>query len=563
MSPDQSKPLTVTTLGMSRRTRHVLRMYLKRLGRGFYKVVDEADGQLILIDLDDPQGEELWAGHRTAFPGRPAIVLCTEERSVEEARFIRKPIQLRDILRTLEEVRREMLGLDRADALHSGVNHSARVPREPLRRYTRALEKVDPSVVELCGSAAEVRLEAPEAARTVFYDPRVFLQGPVQDAHRQSLDQGRPVRVVAFGRRITILPKRRRAVLQMKERELRPISRLELDENFQVAVLHERERRVLEELEAQGAVTRRLDSFIWELALCTARGRVPTGTDLTAPMFLRHWPNLTRLQLTPHALRIAALWSAQPHSLLDTAKNLRIPQRFVFSFYSALDALGLCGPARRKSDFFFAEPMPMEHRGDRKSFARTVAKLTGELVGGRGDNGLQRNKIIVAGPPGVGKTTALGCLSDRRLQTVQLAGGPSGEDRLEMDLGVVEVDAQTQIQLYGMTRKGRFDQVQRLFRTKALGLVVLLDSTRSDPLGELREIVESFGPLIEETRLAVGITRTDQALRVKVEDYYRRIPRGTIRPPIFEVDCRDKDDLSLLIQALLYSTDPGLEEETR
>ena len=62
---------------------------------------------------------------------------------------------------------------------------------------------------------------------------------------------------------------------------------------------------------------------------------MPAGVNVKAPVRLRYWPNFTRLLLTPHAMRISALWAEAPRSLLETARMLGIDQRFVFAFFSA------------------------------------------------------------------------------------------------------------------------------------------------------------------------------------------------------------------------------------
>jgi hypothetical protein len=43
----------------------------------------------------------------------------------------------------------------------------------------------------------------------------------------------------------------------------------------------------------------------------------------------------------PHSLRIAALWVSQPTGLLETARILGVPHRYVFSFYCACKAFDL------------------------------------------------------------------------------------------------------------------------------------------------------------------------------------------------------------------------------
>jgi hypothetical protein len=90
-----------------------------------------------------------------------------------------------------------------------------------------------------------------------------------------------------------------------------------------------------------GLTSRPLEALEWDVALWASRGRLPRGTHLDHPVRLRCWPNLTRLAVPPEAMRIAGLWSRGSISLRDTVRVLGIPQRYVFAFYSACQALGL------------------------------------------------------------------------------------------------------------------------------------------------------------------------------------------------------------------------------
>ncbi|MBI4740180.1 MAG: hypothetical protein HY777_01180 [Betaproteobacteria bacterium] len=79
----------------------------------------------------------------------------------------------------------------------------------------------------------------------------------------------------------------------------------------------------------------RFDATLWKLGMTTAKGRLPAGTDVNKVFFLKSWPNMTRFQRSPYSLRIAALWATRGASLLETARILEIPQRYVFAFYNA------------------------------------------------------------------------------------------------------------------------------------------------------------------------------------------------------------------------------------
>lgn len=92
--------------------------------------------------------------------------------------------------------------------------------------------------------------------------------------------------------------------------------------------------------ESSGAVLR-ADALLWRAAMETANGRLPTGVNPDKPVYLKHWPNMTRLQRTPHSLRIAAAWAIKGASISETARVLHIPQRYIFAFYNAALELDL------------------------------------------------------------------------------------------------------------------------------------------------------------------------------------------------------------------------------
>lgn len=92
--------------------------------------------------------------------------------------------------------------------------------------------------------------------------------------------------------------------------------------------------------ESSGAVLR-ADALLWRAAMETAGGRLPTGVNPDKPVYLKHWPNMTRLQRTPHSLRIAAAWAIKGASISETARVLHIPQRYIFAFYNAALELDL------------------------------------------------------------------------------------------------------------------------------------------------------------------------------------------------------------------------------
>jgi signal recognition particle receptor subunit beta len=176
----------------------------------------------------------------------------------------------------------------------------------------------------------------------------------------------------------------------------------------------------------------------------------------------------------------------------------------------------------------------------------------------------QYNKIIFTGPVGAGKSTAIASISDvPPVSTDESASDMTKERKasttVALDYGVMNLRGGEKIHLYGTPGQERFDFMWDILATGGIGLVLLLDNTRPDPFHDLEFFVSKFRGFIESTSLVVGVTQMDRSPGPLVEDYHRQMEPLGLNPPIFEVDARRKTDVSMLVQALLYVIDPGLE----
>ncbi len=173
-------------------------------------------------------------------------------------------------------------------------------------------------------------------------------------------------------------------------------------------------------------------------------------------------------------------------------------------------------------------------------------------------------KIIFAGPVGSGKTSAIATLSDDKpVCTNQNASDMTrlrkSETTVAMDYGTMALDGIEKIHLYGTPGQERFDFMWELLTKNGLGLILLLDNTRRDPLNDMAFFLNAFKDYINHTAVAIGITQTDIVPLLKMDLYQRKLKELNIKAAIFEVDARNYNDLSHLVQALLFTIDPGLE----
>jgi small GTP-binding protein len=174
-------------------------------------------------------------------------------------------------------------------------------------------------------------------------------------------------------------------------------------------------------------------------------------------------------------------------------------------------------------------------------------------------------KIIFTGPVGAGKTTAIDSISDvppvkTDSSATDMTKSRKPSTTVAMDYGVMILEDGEKIHLYGTPGQERFDFMWDILVAGGIGLILLLDNTRPDPFKDMWFFLESFKHFIAETGVAIGVTQMDISHKPTIADYQTQLQISNLNPPVFAVDARVKDDVSLLVQSLLYSLDPGLME---
>ena len=173
-------------------------------------------------------------------------------------------------------------------------------------------------------------------------------------------------------------------------------------------------------------------------------------------------------------------------------------------------------------------------------------------------------KIIFTGPAGCGKTTAIATLSDEKpVGTIQNASDTTrvrkSATSAAMDYGTMSLDGKEKIHLYGTPGQERFDFMWDDLTKNGLGLILLLDNKRRNPLNDMTFFLDFFKDFINSTAVAVGITQTDIVPLTKIDQYYRKMKECGVKGAVFEADARSFSDMSHLVQALLFTIDPGME----
>jgi len=177
----------------------------------------------------------------------------------------------------------------------------------------------------------------------------------------------------------------------------------------------------------------------------------------------------------------------------------------------------------------------------------------------------RHNKIIFSGTVGAGKSTAINALSDiPPVSTEAVASDDIAKLKktttVAMDYGVLNLPDGEKVMLYGTPGQERFSFMWDILSEGGIGLVLLINNANPDPLADLKIYLDAFKDFISKTAVTIGVTHMDRAESPGLDAYRTRLAElgHSSIPAIFRVDARSRDDVAMLVKALLYTLNPGL-----
>jgi hypothetical protein len=110
--------------------------------------------------------------------------------------------------------------------------------------------------------------------------------------------------------------------------------------------------------EYKTGIGRNLDELTWMAGFYASQGRLVKGCNWDDVIELSHWPNFTRLPMTPNTLRMASLMSKHTTSIEHTILVLKLKREEAYQFYTAAYCAGAVRAVNRKD----ARPVLRPHR---------------------------------------------------------------------------------------------------------------------------------------------------------------------------------------------------------
>jgi len=384
----QKKALQMAVFGMDSKAFRTLEFAMQKMGDGLAIFVNEEASEAAIFNLDNPEAQLQFDKYHQSYPENAIILLSIKDPARADCIFVKKPFDMDGLLAAIRKAQKqklEWISRKNSQSMSKVGASSVRIEKKAKTKLSPITPVVDFQTEKnkdrkFCGAAADIDLADAKQRQNVFYSTEKSLQGKVQMANDQAKQKKQAI-IIAIKfeddiETITLLPRINKVITALEDKKLSylctvPLYCLEIK-------LFRQNMEKSRELEAHAIKShgQSIDALLWKVALWTSRGRIPAGTNLNSPVYLKRWPNFTRLHVTPGAFSIAALLHDKPMSLPLLIKLLSIPQRYVFAFYSgaiALDLIELKKAGTKEAQSI--EKGQQEHHPHRKLFGLIMQKL--------------------------------------------------------------------------------------------------------------------------------------------------------------------------------------------
>ncbi len=299
---------TLSTYALEKRDKlfvnSMLELTKKKLGINW--VLDDTEGQVTLVDIDQPAGVNFWE----AYQSEKRLIAFADNNHVRAKLFLEKPLRVQSFTELLKQLSEHL------DPLTSPPN-TATATATP-RSHTAA----EPT------PAAKPSLDAQH------YDPTQYLSGLLQTA--LSAQETQMLSFSGFAP-LYVMPQEKRCYTSaMGLANLNPSQKMLFaarSEQFSCAALNPALAR--DAIQEQGYKAYDIYTFIWGSALLSSNGRLLTNHSMQSFVRLKQWPNFTALPHQPTHMKLAAFMLKNTANIPRIASATQMPLATVIDFFNA------------------------------------------------------------------------------------------------------------------------------------------------------------------------------------------------------------------------------------
>ncbi len=299
-----------------------------------------------------------------------------------------------------------------------------------------------------------------------------------------------------------------------------------------------------------------LDSLLWQMALSGSQGQLLDEYTIDQVFQLKQWPDFANLPYDYAMIKILYYLFHYPCSIRELVDITKIAQTEIIDFINACAILGLLHQkpsAKQYLPILLSKASPM-----RSLVSKIVSRLKNPEKQAKESQASKQNqevKIVFAGSPCAGKTTAIAQISEIPPVTTEALGTDELKQRKQtttvaMDYGEFILEDGQSIHIYGTPGQQRFQHMWHILVKGALGLIILVDDSSQEAEQDIHLYLDEFADYIKDNGAVVGITHTDETGNT-LEKYLDVLHEKHLYLPMFAVDVRERDHVVMMVEVML------------
>jgi len=363
-------PLKVVLTAMSERRRALIEYYISHNKDGFYALAEsEYAADIVIIDHDhEDTAARLEAGEWR--PDAALMILSARPLDIYSATVVAKPLDkaglaeaAKKALTKLNQVdvdsdtedyremtidaqilpkltqRPDKFALEQTSTPAYFRTNDAALPGPQTLSTMKKIERYRAKIDLLCGPSRSLEdLRHPDDPEHRV-DPAKCLSRTIAAIVYNSDPKIKAARIALPDADIFILPTLNKVYCSLSLEYKTNVQQIFKDwEESDIEVFQYQQAGVNEVIDTLNRTPRfsfSAHSFCWLSALFSLQGRLPQGFDIESACKLRHWPNITRLELTPYCLEIVAAWSDRSANLRQIVELVGCEPRHAVSLFNA------------------------------------------------------------------------------------------------------------------------------------------------------------------------------------------------------------------------------------
>lgn len=347
---------SVALLGMSEKGLSTFVYFVRKQASKYLKLDIAKNADVFIVDFDTKEGVEQWHTYCVA-SGKPAILLASTNPNKSNIIWVKKPVasnellvaipQLIDLFISPQSQQTNVVSVDKPavvrelDISQQGTRQGAGYQRAFSDDYSPNLTLSKDEIAEICGVNEDVDFASNDFEKqAVFTDEKTILHF-VKQAVELAFAKKAVVYLEGLPFELAVLGDSDKVFVDLKNRHLRHLCAMVLPKapTFRVEQIPQSKYKEVFAVAEKTLPT--VEQVVWQIALWTSRGRLIKPLSTKTILHLTHWPNFTKLVITPYALQIAALLVRNDMTVEDLVKTLQIPQRYIFTLATAAYAIDL------------------------------------------------------------------------------------------------------------------------------------------------------------------------------------------------------------------------------